>query len=213
MHTSRIDRTLLMDRSRPTPALRIRPSDCVRQIDEAAARAALLLRRSPTANRAMYTLSSLGDDGRVWIAITVVESALAPRPLRRFGHAMVWLGVESLVINKVVKRLVRRARPVPLTEHEHPLRIPRDTSFPSGHAASAATMATILWDGRPRSVLYVVLAAAIGFSRVHVGVHHGSDVVAGWVSGAAFGVAARRTWPTGSSRGHVSRRGAPPGAR
>lgn len=195
---SRIDRISFMDRS--PPAVKIRPSERVQRIDEVAARAAMRLRGNPTANRAMYALSSLGDDGRIWIAITVVESVVSPHPVRKFGHAMAWLGIESLIVNKVIKRLVRRARPVPLTEHEHPLRIPRDTSFPSGHAASGATMATILWEGRPRSVAYALLAAAIGFSRVHVGVHHGSDVLAGWTGGVAFGLAARRSVPGASPR-------------
>ena len=182
--TNRSDRTI--------PLLRIHPTETVQLVDDAAARLALALRRSPRANRAMYALSSLGDDGRIWIAASGLEAALSRRPARTFTHATAWLGVESLVVNKVVKRLVRRARPVPLTEHEHRLRIPRDSSFPSGHAASAATMATILWRPGPRGAVYVGLAGAIGLSRVVVGVHHGSDVLAGWAVGWGFGAVARR---------------------
>lgn len=171
---------------------RFHPSRAVQAVDDAAARLALVLRGHRTSNRAMYLLSTVGDDGRIWVAASAVEAALSDQPKRRFGHAMAWLGIESFVVNMVVKRLVRRARPVPLTEHEHHLRIPRDSSFPSGHAASAATMATILWEPGPRGVVYVGLAGAIGLSRVAVGVHHGSDVLAGWLLGWGFGMAARR---------------------
>ncbi len=176
----------------PETLFRLHPTRAVQAVDDAAARLALGLRRHPTSNRAMYLLSSLGDDGRIWVAASALEAAMSDRPQRRFGHAMAWLGLESFVVNKVIKLLVRRARPVPLTEHEHHLRIPRDSSFPSGHAASAATMATILWEPGPRGVAYIGLAGAIGLSRVAVGVHHGSDVIAGWLVGWGFGVAARR---------------------
>lgn len=190
----------------PVPsALRFHPTLQVQRVDELAARLALALRDNAAANRTMYTLSSLGDDGRIWIVVSFVEAARSPRPLRTFTHAVAWLGVESFVVNKVIKRLVRRARPVPLTEHEHPLRIPRDSSFPSGHAASAATMATILWRRDAFGVAYVGLAGAIGMSRVHVGVHHGSDVVAGWIVGWAFGALARRDGTSHRRDGHDDR--------
>lgn len=163
------------------------------RIDDAAARRALALRRRPVANRAMYTLSRLGDDGRVWVAASAVEAFRSPQPSRRFLHAVAWLGIESAVVNGVLKRIARRPRPQPLTEHEHKLRIPTDTSFPSGHAASAATMATILSEGSPLAPVWLGLAAGIGASRVHVGVHHATDVVAGWAVGVAFGLVARST--------------------
>lgn len=141
----------------------------------------------------MYTLSRLGDDGRVWVAASAVEAFRSPQPSRRFLHAVAWLGIESAVVNGVLKRIARRPRPQPLTEHEHKLRIPTDTSFPSGHAASAATMATILSEGSPLAPVWLGLAAGIGASRVHVGVHHATDVLAGWAVGVAFGLVARST--------------------
>lgn len=169
-----------------------RPTTMVERIDDGAAKVALTLRGHPRANRAMYALSTVGDDGRIWIAAAGIEAARSARPLRSFSRSMTWLVAESVTVNLVLKRVVRRTRPAVVTEHEHRLRIPRDTSFPSGHAASAATMATILSEGSPLAPLWIALAAGIGASRVHVGVHHGTDVVAGWVVGVSFGLLARR---------------------
>jgi len=63
--------------------------------------------------------------------------------------------------------------------------VPRDHSFPSGHAATSFACATVLAWAFPRlAVPLYLLAAAIAFSRVYVGVHYPLDVLAG----AALGV-------------------------
>lgn len=175
-----------------------RPSTAVERLDDAAARLALAARGHPRTNRAMYALSMLGDDGRVWIAAAAVEAIRSRRPVHTFSRAMGWLIAESVTVNLVIKRVVRRGRPAVVTEHEHRLRIPSDTSFPSGHASSAATMAVILSEDSPLAPLWFALAVGIGASRVHVGVHHASDVLGGWTVGVAFGLLARRyrSFPT-----------------
>ncbi len=139
---------------------------------------------------AMYGASMLGDDGRVWIAAAVVRCRRQPDPLRHLGRQLAWLGIESAIVNGPAKGAVRRDRPTPLLSHPHRLRHPGNSSFPSGHAASAATMAMVLSeDGL--APLWWGLAVTISASRVYVGVHHASDVVAGFAAGAAIGWAAR----------------------
>jgi undecaprenyl-diphosphatase len=138
----------------------------------------------------MYTASALGDDGRVWIAASIVRSRRQPEPLRHLGRQLAWLGIESALVNGPAKGAVRRQRPVPILEHRYPLRRPGNSSFPSGHAASAATMATLLSeDGL--APLWWGLALTIAASRVYVGVHHATDVAAGLAIGTAIGYAAR----------------------
>ncbi len=76
------------------------------------------------------------------------------------------------------------------------LRTPLTSSFPSGHASSAFTAAGILSEHDPalRPVFYA-LAAVVATSRVHVQVHHASDVVVGAALGVVFARAATRLWP------------------
>ena len=161
-------------------------------------RLALGSRRVAPLDRAMYVLSACGDDGRFWLVASAVEAARVRSP-SRFLVLVGWLGAESALVNLVIKRVARRPRPDVVTDHEFWLRIPTDTSFPSGHAASSALMAVLLSEGSPFAPLWVVMAAAIGASRVHVGVHHGSDVVAGWALGAGLGASARRLGRAGTS--------------
>lgn len=58
--------------------------------------------------------------------------------------------------------------------------MPRSSSFPSGHSASAFAFATGAAKAQPMlSVSLLVLAALVGYSRVHTGVHYPADVLAG----------------------------------
>ena len=72
------------------------------------------------------------------------------------------------------------------------MRVPQDHSFPSGHAATSFACATVLALAFPRlAVPLYVLAAAIGFSRIYVGVHYPLDVLGGAVLGIAVAIALR----------------------
>lgn len=163
------------------------------RVDHWAGRELDHVRGVPALDLAMYGASRLGDDGLFWIAAAAVRAVGRPAPLVRFGRQLAWLGIESAVVNGPVKGLVRRPRPVAARRHPHPhrLRVPSNSSFPSGHAASAATMAMLLSeDGL--APLWWGVAITIAASRVYVGVHHVSDVAAGLAVGAGIGYLARR---------------------
>ena len=136
----------------------------------------------------------------VWMAIAAARS-LAERNPRTVGRTAAALAVDSLVVNGIIKSVFRRRRPVPTFDHPHFLRIPRTSSFPSGHATSAFCAATLLAEGRPLWPAYYGLAVLVAASRVHVRIHHASDVVAGVVLGTVMGRLARRLLPVRDAGG------------
>jgi undecaprenyl-diphosphatase len=148
------------------------------------------LRGNGVVARVMYSASWFGDDGKGWIACSAIRSIGRPAPAHAFARHLAWLGIESAIVNGPAKGLVRRQRPVHERIHPHRLRRPSNSSFPSGHAASAATMAMLLSeDGL--APLWWTIALTVAASRVYVGVHHTSDVAGGLAIGAAIGLAAR----------------------
>jgi membrane-associated phospholipid phosphatase len=73
---------------------------------------------------------------------------------------------------------------------------PHSHSFPSGHATTSFACATVLALMIPGLALPVfVLAAAVAWSRVYVGVHFPLDVLAGAVLGVAIGLSVARALP------------------
>jgi undecaprenyl-diphosphatase len=111
------------------------------------------------------------------------------------------LAVESLVVNWGIKSLVRRARPGGDHVRPHHLRRPRTSSFPSGHATSGFLAATLLSEGSRAPLGWYAVASVVAASRVHVRIHHASDVVAGAAMGLVAGRLVRRRWPVPAVEG------------
>ena len=153
--------------------------------------------------QAMIDLSALGGFTLIWLCTLAVVGFLL---LRRSWAAAVTLLTAvggAAMLNTLLKLGFHRARPgvVPALARVS------NASFPSGHAMIAAatwlTLAAMLartQDSRAARgyvmALGVLLAVAIGVSRVYLGVHWPSDVLAGWLLGAGwaalFWAAARR---------------------
>ncbi len=172
----------------------------IRAIDVAATR--LAQRTSgTTADLALYALSQAANHSALWHGINAIDaltgdSARRRRALRR----SVIVVVEQAFVNGPVKMVVGRDRPAARDDHPHALRVPRSSSFPSGHASAAACSATLLSRDLGLGPLWWSLAATVAWSRIHVGVHHGSDVAAGLALGRGLGLAAGRCWaPPGGS--------------
>jgi undecaprenyl-diphosphatase len=135
-------------------------------------------------------LSWLGSYGAVWIAIALVVATRLRRP-QLFPLAVATV-IGSDLAALGLKYLIGRERPYVANPFPEPLMSTQlDLSLPSGHAATSFAGATLLALVVPRlAVPLLGLAAAIAWSRVYVGVHYPSDIVAGAALGAAIALGA-----------------------
>lgn len=175
-------------------AILIRVGQADREIFERVARA-----RTPWLNRALGSLSMAAEHSKLWLAIAAALTLFGGRRGKRAAlRGTGSVAVTSLLVNQAIKRLVRRPRPslrnVPAARRLRT--VPTTTSFPSGHAASAAAFAVGAASELPAAALPLApLAAAVAYSRVHVGVHYPLDVAVGAGVGAAVAGVSRLQWP------------------
>ena len=145
---------------------------------------------------AVIDVTALGGTTVLTLIVTITAIALAIE--RRWLTLALALGatIGGSITVDLAKTFVGRARPdvVP-----HLVEV-TSLSFPSGHSANSAivylTLATLLIQAIPDAGLRryvigvaVVLVAAIGISRVYLGVHWPSDVLAGWSFGTLWALA------------------------
>ncbi|UDY36967.1 phosphatase PAP2 family protein [Dermatobacter hominis] len=168
-----------------------------RTVDAVAAR----LRGHAAADRALYALSQAANHSLLWHGINAVDAVVGgPAGRRRALRRSVVLVAEQAAVNGPIKTLFRRTRPDHVTDHPHGLRTPLTSSFPSGHASAGACAATLLTADLGAAPLWWGLAAAVAWSRVHVGAHHATDLVGGAVVGSALGRVAGVAWPAPGRR-------------
>jgi len=149
---------------------------------------------TPTAtlDRPLRRLSDAADRSRLWLGIAAAMAVAGGREGRRAAATGVGaLALDSALVNVGFKLAARRARPdrdaagVPAGRR---VPMPHSASFPSGHAASGFAFATAVAQRRPAAAAPLrLLAGAVGYSRVHTGVHYPGDVVIGSLIGAAVG--------------------------
>jgi undecaprenyl-diphosphatase len=156
------------------------------------------LRSHRLANKLLYAASEAGNFSVIWHALAWAPVVVRPSPgrVRRAVEVSGVLAAESLLVNGVVKPFFRRARPDgPEDGHPHRLRAPKTSSFPSGHATAAMVAAAMLSRRRHRRLAFYTLGGIVAASRVHVRIHHASDVIGGIAIGFGLGRLARRLLP------------------
>ena len=126
-------------------------------------------------------ITSLGDGGWFWIALSVI--LMIPKKTRPIGFAaLLAVGIGALITNVALKNIIARTRPYEVVDGLR-LIIDRqsDFSFPSGHSCASFAAAMVYYKSAPKKwgISAVVLASLIAFSRLYVGVHYPSDVLAG----------------------------------
>jgi undecaprenyl-diphosphatase len=157
---------------------------------------------TPHLDDAMRRLSSAADYSRLSIGASAILAIFGgSRGRRAAASGLVSLGATSAIVNVAFKLAGRRRRPDRVAAAVPPARqveMPASHSFPSGHTAAAVAFATGVGRVMPLAAVPLhLLAAAVGYSRVHTGVHFPGDVVAGAVLGATIadfvsGLAPRR---------------------
>lgn len=167
---------------------------------------------SAVADGALVGLSRAADHGILWLGLGVVL-VLAGRP-REALRGAASLAVASATANVVGKKLFGGDRPllVDVPVGRRLVTVPTSPSFPSGHAASAAAFAAGVALESPRAGAAVApFAAAVAFSRLHVGVHWLSDVLGGAALGATVAAVGKLVVPARPRHVPVSERaGRPP---
>lgn len=148
------------------------------------------LRGVPALDRIFYTASETADFSVLWHALGVAQAVIEDDPRIAIAVSAA-LGAESALINGPVKSLFRRSRPVHDGPRPHNLRQPKTSSFPSGHA-SAAMVAAAMLSRNGGGPLWYAVGAIVATSRIHVRIHHASDVAGGVIAGVALGAVARR---------------------
>ena len=153
--------------------------------------------RCAVCNGILSVYTKLGDAGMLWIALSVLM--LCFRKTRKAGLAsLLAMLLGLLCTNVALKHLVGRDRPWLVVEGLIPLVAEHDpNSFPSGHTCAAFAAASAWCRTLPTrwmKITAVVLAALMGFSRLYVGVHFPTDVLAGMAVGLFCGWLAWVLW-------------------
>lgn len=144
---------------------------------------------TPRLDGAMRRLSQAANYSRLSIASAAALATVGGRRGRRAAAlGLSCVATTATFVNVVVKPIGRRRRPdrvgaeVPAARQ---VDLPGSRSFPSGHTAAAVAFAAGVSRVLPAAgVPLRSLAAAVGYSRVHTGVHYPGDVIAGALLGA-----------------------------
>jgi undecaprenyl-diphosphatase len=153
--------------------------------------AAVAATPTPVLDGQFRRLSKAANHSVLWLTLASVIAALGGRTGRRAAaESVLAIGATSAIVNLGIKPLAHRRRPERADPSQFEARVvsmPRSTSFPSGHAASAFAFSYAI--GRHLPALAVplrLLAGGVAYSRVHTGVHYPGDVVIGAILGAGI---------------------------
>jgi membrane-associated phospholipid phosphatase len=156
-------------------------------IDERILRWARTHGHSPRAERAVARFSRTGEHGAVWLAIGAAGWALDSSRRARWARAT-GVVAGTFALNTTVKRIVRRPRPQ-LPGLPALTSTPTQLSFPSAHASTSFAGARVYTRLGLRAPPLYALAVLLAASRLYLGVHYPSDILAGALLGTTTAAA------------------------
>lgn len=133
--------------------------------------------------------SMSGNFGLFWLVLALVFWLSGTEDAAGIFVLMPLFLYTTLLINFIIKVVLNRQRPVHEEENLRPLvGVPSSKSFPSSHAAMSFAAAIFLTHFHPELwPLFFGLALLMSWSRIYVGVHYPSDVIAGTAVGLLMG--------------------------
>lgn len=172
-------------------ARRITVPNTFEPLDRAVDAAWDVLRGNTVADRVFYGASEAANFSKIWHALSIAQ-AIARRDPKRAVATSAALGIEAALVNGPIKSVFERERPQ-VDSRPMKLRQPKTSSFPSGHASAAVVASSFLTPGMPviGKLAVRTLAAVVSTSRIHVQIHHATDVAAGAATGWALAKAIR----------------------
>ena len=142
------------------------------------------LAHAPDRVRWVRRYSRLGEHGALWLGIGVLGVAGDAGRRGQWARGTACVG-SAYLLSTSIKLAIGRRRPV-VEDLPHLMATPTGLSFPSSHSTSSFAAAQAFGRLLPRSPL-LGAAAAMAFSRLYLGVHYPSDVVAGAALGTVIG--------------------------
>ena len=152
-------------------------------------------RGNPILDKTFYLASELADFSVLWHIMGLSKGLSGGKTQNEAVRLSAALIAESGIVNGILKSLFRRERPEHVEERPHELRQPVTSSFPSGHASAAVLAATLLSERSKFKPLWYGLAGIVATSRIHVRIHHASDVIAGAIVGFGLSRVVKKFFP------------------
>lgn len=135
-------------------------------------------------------ITYLGNGGIFWILVCILLMLI--KKTRATGAVCSCsLAVTFLINNLILKNVIARVRPYEAIESlTRIIGAQSDFSFPSGHSGASFAVAVVIFMEMPKKygIPAVILAFLIALSRLYVGVHYPSDVIAGIATGTVYAV-------------------------
>ena len=171
--------------------------ELLRAVDEGVLNGFQALHR-PWLDRAMLDISALGGVTVLTLVVVFAVGLLIALRRRRTAGFVLMAALGGALMVWSVKNLIGRNRP----HVAHPLVVEYSKSFPSGHSMLSAVIyltlaliaAAVIPGRRVRAYVIgtsLLLAGLVGVSRMYLGVHFFTDVVAGWSAGLAWALLCR----------------------
>lgn len=122
--------------------------------------------------------------GRVWVTIAVFLNVFGKSFFNHYFLKAFYAPLLVWMINGVLKRIYKRDRPAIANKNIVALVKQAGFSFPSSHSGSTFAFAfTLLWWQFPEAKYFFVWATIVSYSRMYLGVHYLTDIVAGILVG------------------------------